>query len=54
MKSIKINPGDWVLLKDDIPVAADPDLKKIVEEYRKYPADEVIISKEPVSAYCYY
>jgi len=47
-------PGDWVLLKDDNVIACDKDARKIMELAQDYEPGEVVVSKEPISQYCYY
>jgi hypothetical protein len=48
------NPGDWVLLKDDVAIACDHDFEQVFRLSEKYKPGEVVISKEPVSQHCYY
>jgi hypothetical protein len=55
MKSkIEVRPGDWVLLKDDTVIASNKDARIIIELAQAYEPGEVVVSKEPVSQYCYY
>ena len=55
MKSkMDVKPGDWVLLKDDCVIASDKDARKIIELAQAYEPGDVVVSKEPVSQYCYY
>ncbi len=49
-----VKKGDWVLLRNNTPIASDPDLSNILKESEKYGEDEVVISKEPSSEHCYY
>ncbi len=49
-----VKKGDWVLLRDNTPVASDSDLSVILKESEKYDEDEVVISKEPSSEHVYY
>lgn len=49
-----VKKGDWVLLRNDTPIASDSDLSKILKEYERHGENEVVISKEPSSENCYY
>lgn len=46
--------GDWVILKDDKIIERDNDMKKILELAKKYDPEEITISKNPSSLYCFY
>lgn len=54
MAGNKIEPGEWVIFKGDEVVAHNKEMKIILEIASKYSENEVIISKEPASKYCYY
>ena len=49
-----IGPGEWVIFKGEKVVAHNLDMRVILEIASKYDENEVIISKEPTSKYCYY
>lgn len=46
--------GDWVILKDDKIIERNIDMKKILELAEKYDLEEITISKNPSSLYCFY
>ena len=54
MASNGIEPGEWVIIKGDKVIAHNREMKIILELANKYNENEVIISKEPSSKYCYY
>ena len=52
---MEAKPGDWVLMDNDNNIIfANADGKIVCEEAKKYPVDEVIISKVPVVGNKYY
>jgi hypothetical protein len=51
---VKPKPGDWVLLKGDRVVACGRDVKLLIRMYDSLPSKDLVISKEPISPYCYY
>lgn len=51
---VETKPGDWVLLKGDTVIASDPDAARIMKLANELGDDELVISKEPISQYCYY
>lgn len=48
------NIGDWVILKDDEIIESAIDIKDILKLAEKYNRDEITISKNPSSLYCFY
>jgi hypothetical protein len=54
MRQNKVSPGDWVILKDNRIIAHNRDMKIILEIANKYKNEDIIISKEPVTGYCFY
>jgi hypothetical protein len=50
----KIKAGEWVIIKDKKIIAHHKDISKILQMAAKFRPDEIIISKEPSSKYCFY
>ncbi len=49
-----VKKGDWVLLRNEEPIASDSDLSTIIKESEKYGEDEVVITKEASTEHCFY
>ena len=47
-------PGDWVLLKGDSVVACGRDVGRLIKLADSLESEDLVISKEPISPYCYY
>lgn len=46
--------GEWVLIKNDMIVEKNKDIKTILELAENYEDDEITISKIPSATYCFY
>jgi len=46
--------GEWVILKDDIIVEHNKDIKVIFDLAKKYNDNDITISKIPSSTHCFY
>ncbi|GAH72744.1 unnamed protein product [marine sediment metagenome] len=46
--------GEWVILKNDVIIEHNKDMKVILELSEKYNDKEITISKIPSSMYCFY
>jgi len=46
--------GEWVILKNNIIIEHNKDMKIILELAEKYNDEEITISKIPSSIYCFY
>lgn len=46
--------GEWVIIKDDIVVEKDKDISVILKLSENYNEEEIVISKEPSAAFCFY
>ena len=51
---IVVEPGDWVILENDIAVFAHKDLAIVIERAEEMDGDDVTISKQPSSYPCFY
>jgi len=46
--------GEWVIIKNDLIVEKDEDIKVILELSEKYDDEEITISKIPSATFCFY
>ncbi len=46
--------GEWVIIKDDLIVEKNMDIKVILELSEKYKDEEITISKVPSATFCFY
>ncbi len=46
-KEVIVKPGDWVILKGDVVILSDNDLKKVIRIAESMEDDDITVTKEP-------
>ena len=50
----ELEPGEWVILKDDEIIAHNHNAKIILEKAKDFEYGEIIVTKVPTANYCFY